>query len=230
MKINEIELESSLLNIEENHELYETEISIMGIKKDINSYKKTKLPSFHHFVETSFISKNAEIYLFPQFQPSTQINAKVKGYQEVFNGGCTIITCQMDEREFSFFESNFNKERYQNAINSQTHSIRLAAISISVTYRDSDKEKLKEFLTAEERKQIETRGYSMKISNGLYFYTSIMDVNSIEKNHENYVILKVRNPLDNTKELELIATAETFEDTSNLRQIFTEFYFIGSII
>tara|TARA_Y100000034_G_scaffold128339_1_gene182720 strand:+ start:2229 stop:2900 length:672 start_codon:yes stop_codon:yes gene_type:complete len=220
MKINEKELEILLLNIREDHEPDETELFIKAIK----SYSKKDLPSFNSFVNT----KNSNNFLFPYFEPSTQINAEIKKYQKVFDDKCAIITFEMDGKEIDFFNPKFNEEIYQN-LGSNQHKINLAAVSITDTYRDIDGKGLKGFLTRGQRKQIESQGYAEETKYGLKIYNSIMDVNSIEKINNDYAILKVKNLLYMTEKIELIITTKAFENMNNLKQVNADFYLIGSL-
>jgi len=231
-EVNEESLEGNLYRTGVDNDWSIVGIHLSGAKKLAIHHQKShtavKIPPQNHFVELKHTFVDGKAIIYPAINPSTKIEAEIKGYKPVFGGNCTLVLGECNDRQFVYFDP---ESRDYSPLLSTKQKIRLAAISSGTSYNDFesnpsdvfDKEQIEEFLR---------QGFAKsRLLNNLWqvpVYRTIFDITGIKSvQGENYS-LQAKNPLDQSKALELVTASEEI-DPKELEKLITNFYFLGRI-
>jgi len=230
LEVNELALEYNLLSLEGIAEGDAVTPVIEGLKcSAANDSEKTgkqagRLKDQYPFFEVGYVKSKGDITVYPIFNPSHELDAKIKGYKHVFGGNCALVLCEANGKEFMLFEPDSKAKDYSKMLDS-IQRIKLACIATGdVKVPDEAPAQIFEGDFAE----FLNKGFVKEDWFPLLLYRTIFEVKNYEKSQEGYVQARVKSPLDNSKDLELIAST-FFLENNKPKEISSSFYFIGSI-
>jgi len=226
INFNEGQLEIHLLNIEEDKEISYVAAVLSNLKQAIKleSKKDSRIAGTENsFIKLRYIRNREDTIVYPVYSPETGLEVQIKGYKPIFNGRCSLVLCEHDDKKFIFFSPT--NQDYESMLGSQ-RKINLAAVSTSpaVSLTPEEKDYALKIEKFQDSAGISTHWFKFPVP----FYKTTFDIKGLKEKKGNYVMLRTSNPIDKASELELITTAEDFSNPK-ISQMETWFYFIGSV-
>ncbi len=225
LEINEVNLEFDLFNNTKESEGDAVSLYFKGQKYAAKMTNKSHgtIPGINPFLKQGFYIDGGRITLFPKFEPSNEFQVRIKGYKPVFEGRCSLVLCELHGKDILFFDPETDPQDYESKISTEQR-IKLAAVSVGGSYTVS-KEELKGIYTPEALECLNKRGF-LKAAR-IPLYNSVFDVVGNLRTREPYLVLNVKNPVNQAQALELITNSANFETEKGLSKIVADFYFIG---
>ncbi len=219
-EINEKQLETSLSMIgdcDDDMAGYQ----LAGLKNLAKDGKK--LPLINPFVKQDYVVRAGNAMIYPVFNPSSEFEAEIKRHKRVYEGNCSLVLCTKNNRDFVFFDPESKYKDYD-AMVSKPRNIRLAAISLYGAYVSEEQD------FRDGRKKFDAIAKQGFIPGWKFpLYESLFEILEKEQEKDGFAVLKVRNPLDKKSSLQLVLNTAQLESREKLKQVVTDFYFIGSV-
>jgi hypothetical protein len=176
-----------------------------------------------------YFNRNGNPIFYPVYSPTTEFEATINEYRQVFDNHCTLVLCEANGREFIYFDPESRNKQYDKSIN-QKRKIKLAAIAQSQPDN---------YPCSNEVDEYSESGFirDLFLSNGKKWripgYQTVFEVKSTERidssEYGKFARFIVVNPIVQKRDLELIAVTSGFSPEIETKHIAAAFYFLGTL-
>lgn len=226
LQIDEHHLEEQYHKIDLDNDIDLVRDKLFGLKRCIQGFqglsfeKVEKDYTDNPFLKLRYSKTGNNIFVYPDFKPEYGMRVTIRGYRPIFNNDCSLILCSSERKNFIFFNPE-NKPDYQDLVGKNV-DIRLAAVTIGGSLNTLEFERLENPVFEEFKNPLGIGKNNWPPA----LYETIFNIKGIKEKKGDYFNLRVKNPINQDNNLELITNADNFSE-SDIKSMETCFYLIG---
>jgi len=232
LEVDEASLEEILFHTGEHPDWDVPGHELVGTKKLAIQHGKEQsvleLSRQNHFVKLNYVINNGQAFIYPSFNPSTELDVEIRGYKPVFGNRCSLVLGEHAKKQFVFFDPNQENKDHESLLSTK-QKLKLGTISYAGAYSEMEPDLRDMFHSEEEYQQFLSQGYTTdKLLNGDWkfpLYRTIFEVKELKSRKDNHYIFSVKNPISPDKNMDLATASIDFEEPFN--RIAADYYLIG---